>query len=444
MPLAVMTGKKMQDRSQVRALVILGGLFFIFGFTTWLGSVLIPYLKIACRLNNFQSYLVAFSFYISYFIMALPSAWVLKKTGLKKGMSLGLAVMAIGMLIFLPAALSRQYFVFLLGLFVQGAGLAVLQTASNPYVTILGPRESAAKRISAMGICNGIAGIIAPIILGSIILEDADGIRGRLHLLSAAAQEAELNSLANRVILPYSIMAAALLILSVVIYYSPLPEIDTEFEESEQASSHKPNTSIFHFPHLLVGAFTLFLYVGVEVLAGDSIIAYGSSQGIATSIAKFFTSGTLFAMFIGYIVGIICIPKYFSQEQALKVSAILGITFTLASIATSGYLSVLFIALLGLANSLMWPSIWPLAIADLGRFMKLGSSLLIMAIGGGAVLPLLYGYLADRFNPQEAYWMLIPCYCMIFYFAVKGHKLRRKIKVKQGQINTMQVQERSA
>lgn len=407
-----------------KPILIIGVLFFVFGFVTWLGSVLIPYLKIACQLNNMESYLVAFSFYISYLIMAIPSAWVLKFTGFKNGISLGLLLMALGTLIFVPAALVREYSVFLLGLFVQGAGLAILQTASNPYVTILGPRESAAKRISVMGICNGIAGIIAPIILGSIILDNTDEIQSRLISMNMVQQMIELDALAHRVIVPYLIMALILIILSVFTYFSGLPEIDTDHEDKEVAAANINKHSIFQFPHLLIGVLTLFLYVGVEVIAGDTIISYGSSQGIALSTAKYFTSATLSAMLLGYLIGIICIPKYFSQELALKVASILGIVFAVAAIFTQGYTSVLFIALLGLSNSLMWPSIWPLAIADLGRFTKIGSSLLIMAIGGGALLPLAYGHLADSINPQDAYWIVVPCYVMIWYFAVYGHKIR--------------------
>ncbi len=407
-----------------KPILIIGALFFVFGFVTWLGSVLIPYLKIACQLNNLESYLVAFSFYISYLIMAIPSAWVLKFTGFKNGISLGLLLMALGTLIFVPAALVREYSVFLLGLFVQGAGLAILQTASNPYVTILGPLESAAKRISVMGICNGIAGIIAPIILGSIILDNTDEIQSRLLSMNVAQQIIELDALAHRVIIPYLIMALILIILSVFTYFSGLPEIDTDHEDEEIAAANINKHSIFQFPHLLIGVFTLFLYVGVEVIAGDTIISYGSSQGIALSTAKYFTSATLSAMLLGYLIGIICIPKYFSQELALKVASIFGIVFAVCAIFTQGYTSVLFIALLGLSNSLMWPSIWPLAIADLGRFTKIGSSLLIMAIGGGALLPLAYGHLADIINPQDAYWIVVPCYVMIWYFAVYGHKIR--------------------
>ena len=407
-----------------KPIIIIGALFFVFGFVTWLGSVLIPYLKIACKLNNLESYLVAFSFYISYLIMAIPSAWVLKFTGFKKGISLGLVIMALGTLIFIPAALVREYSVFLLGLFIQGAGMAILQTASNPYVTILGPRESAAKRISVMGICNGIAGIIAPIILGSIILDNTDEIQNRLLNMNLTQQVADLDALAHRVIVPYLIMALILIILSVFTFYSGLPEIDTDHENEEVAAANINKHSIFQFPHLLIGAFTLFLYVGVEVIAGDTIISYGASQDIALSTAKFFTSATLSAMLIGYLIGIICIPKYFSQELALKVASLFGIVFAITAIFTSGYISVLFIALLGLSNSLMWPAIWPLAIADLGRFTKIVSSLLIMAIGGGAVLPLLYGHLADIINPKDAYWIVVPCYVMIWYFAVRGHKIR--------------------
>ena len=406
-------------------IIIIGALFFIFGFITWLNSVLIPYLRIACELNNLESYLVTFAFYIAYLVMAIPSAWVLKTSGFKKGMSLGLFIMAIGALIFIPAALTRTYTFFLIGLFVQGTGLALLQTASNPYITILGPLESAAKRISIMGICNKFAGAIAPIALGAVALKDADGLVARIKTMSLADKAAELDLLATRVIVPYIIIIAVLAVLALLIYLSGLPEIDTDHEDEAVAAANTNKKSIFEFPHLLLGAFTLFLYVGAEVLAGDSIISYGSSQGIALATAKFFTTCTLVAMIIGYIVGIICIPKYFSQAKALKVSAIIGVIFSLIAVFTHGYVSVLFIALLGLANSLMWPAMWPLCIAGLGRFTKIGSSFLVMAIAGGALIPLLYGYLADKINPTQAYWILIPSYLVIWYYAVAGHKLKK-------------------
>ena len=416
------------QREEIRPLIIIGSLFFIFGFVTWLSSVLIPYLQIACELNNFQAYLVAFAFYISYFVMAVPSGKLLKITGYKDGMSLGLLLIAIGSIIFIPAALYRAYSVFLLGLFVQGAGMAVLQTAANPYVTILGPEESAAKRMSIMGICNGIAGIIAPAILGMVILNNADALTESLKSMSAADKIASLNALARKVIFPYIIITATLVILAFLIYRSNLPEIDEPPEDNIDLCEKTTKTSIFQFPHLLIGVFTLFLYVGVEVIAGNTIIQYGTYQSIPLSTAKFFTSFTLTAMLVGYLVGIVCIPKYFSQKTALKYSAIFGIIFVLLALGTQGWVSVMFIALLGLSNSLMYPSIWPLAIGGLGKFTKIGSSLLVMAISGGALLPLIYGWLADHINAQQAYWMVIPCYAMIGYYAIWGHNIGRKIK----------------
>jgi FHS family L-fucose permease-like MFS transporter len=410
---------------QTRSIVIIGALFFIFGFVTWLNSVLIPYLRIACELNNFESYLVAFAFYISYLVMAIPSAWVLKKTGFKNGMSAGLLVMAVGALVFVPAALTRTYGLFLLGLFVQGTGLAVLQTAANPYITILGPRASAAKRISVMGICNKVAGALAPIALGTVALKDADALVKRLSSLDAASKAAELNALAARVVTPYLIMLAVLVLLAVLIYFSSLPEIDTDHEDETVAAANTNKTSIFQFPHLLLGALAMFFYVGVEVIAGDTIISYGASQGIALTTAKFFTACTMGAMTVGYLVGVVAIPKFLSQEKALQLFAVAGVVFALGALFTSGYTSVLFISLLGLANSLIFPAIWPLAIDGLGRFTKIGSSLLIMAIAGGAVLPPLYGWLADHFSPQQAYWLVIPCYLFILYYGLVGHKTRQ-------------------
>ncbi|HWW41972.1 MULTISPECIES: sugar MFS transporter [Pedobacter] len=405
-------------------IVIIGALFFIFGFVTWLNSVLIPYLKLACELNNFESYLVAFAFYISYLVMAIPSSWVLKATGFKKGMAVGLVVMAVGALVFIPAAKTRTYELFLLGLFIQGTGLAILQTASNPYITILGAPESAAKRISIMGICNKVAGAIAPIALGTVALKDADGIKAKIASMTALDKATELNTLAERVILPYIIIVVVLIILAVLVYLSSLPEIDTDKEDEAVAAANTNKTSIMQFPHLLLGVLTVFIYVGVEVMAGDTIISYGASQGIALSTAKFFTTCTLVAMIVGYLIGIFCIPRYLSQEKAMKVFALIGVVFVLLALFTHGYASVLFIALLGLANSLMWPAIWPLALAGLGRFTKIGSSLLIMGIAGGAIIPLIYGRLADIVNPQQAYWIMVPCYLFIWYYAARGHKAK--------------------
>ncbi|WP_134089638.1 sugar MFS transporter [Olivibacter sp. XZL3] len=413
-------------KSSLNPIVIIGALFFIFGFVTWLNSVLIPYLKIACELNHFQAYLVAFAFYIAYFVMAPLSTRVLKVFGFKNGMSVGLGIMAVGALLFIPAALSRTYALFLLGLFVQGSGLAILQTASNPYITILGPAESAAKRISIMGICNKLAGGLAPIVLGAVVLSNADALTARIESLPAAEKALELNELASRVIFPYCCIILVLAVLAFLIYRSNLPEIDTDREDEVSGSANQGKTSLFHFPHLILGFVTMFLYVGVEVIAGDTIISYGAAQGIKLEVAKYFTMGTMSCMILGYGLGILLIPKYIKQENAMKICALLGLAFSLGAIFTDGYLSVAFIALLGLANSLVYPAIWPLAIVGLGRFTKAASSLLVMGLAGGAVVPVIYGALADAWNPQQAYWIMVPCYLVIWYYALAGHKLGKK------------------
>ncbi|WP_018479436.1 sugar MFS transporter [Pontibacter roseus] len=421
------TGQVNASGGYMRSIIIIGSLFFIFGFVTWLNSLLIPYLEIACELTRFQSFFVTFAFYIAYLVMAPLSTRVLTKFGFKNGMSVALVVMAFGAALFIPAAMTRIYIMFLAGLFIIGCGLAILQTASNPYITILGPAESAAKRISIMGICNKMAGAAAPVILGLFLnLENADKLKSEVLGMTAAAREAALDEMALQVIPPYIGIVVVLLILGFWIYRSSLPEVDTEVEDEAVAAANTSKKSVFAFPHLLLGVFALFLYVGVEVIAVDSIIGYGLSYDIALTTAQYFASATMVAMVVGYIIGIIAIPKYIKQENALKFCAILGVVFSLGAIFTTGYVSVGFIALLGLANSLVWPAIWPLALANLGRFTKAASSMLVMGIAGGAILPLVYGALSDAFNAQQAYWIMVPCYLFILYYAMAGHKVRTK------------------
>lgn len=407
-------------------ITIIGALFFIFGFVTWVNGSLIAYLKIACELNNFQSYLVAFAFFISYFVMGIPSSYVLKWIGYKRGMVLGLIIMAVGALIFVPAAHTRIYTYFLIGLFIIGTGLAVLQAAVNPYVTVLGPLESAAQRISIMGICNKVAGGIGTFVLASVLLVDTSRFEKELTGLSESAKALKLDKLAERVILPYYCIAGVLVVLALLVWLSKLPEVDTDKEDAELQVANSGRTTVFQFPNLVLGVLTLFLYVGVEVIAGDSIITFGKTQHIPLEIARYFTIFTLLAMIVGYIAGIIAIPKYIRQDRALRWSAILGLIFTVGILFTEGYTAVTFLALLGLANAIMWPAIWPLALEGLGRFTKIGAAYLIMAIAGGAIMSLLLGYLTDVFqgHTQYSYFIALPCYGFILYYATLGHKIK--------------------
>ena len=429
---AVSSLSKIQTRVSIAIVAVM---FFIFGFVSWINAILIPYFKIGCELTNFQSYLVTFAFYISYFIMSVPSSYLLKKAGFKKGMMIGFWAMALGAFIFVPAALTRTYEIFLLGLFTIGAGLAVLQTAANPYITLLGPKERAAQRFSIMGIFNKGAGIIAPLIFAAVILKATDtDLFKELATMNEAEKNAALDELIRRVILPYTFVGSALLGLGLLVRYSPLPEINTEEESTELATANSGKKNIFQFPHLILGAIAIFLHVGTQVISIDTIIGYANSMQIDLLEAKVFPSYTLFATICGYILGIICIPKFIRQVNALRLCTLLGTIFTLIIIFANGQVSFLnhstdisiwFVVLLGFANSMVWAGIWPLALDGLGRFTKLGASLMIMGLCGNALLPLLYGWLADLYNVRYAYWVLFPCYLYLVFYAFYGHKIRR-------------------
>jgi len=424
-------------------ILIIAGLFFIFGFVTWINGALIPFMKTINELTDAQSYLVASASYISFVVMALPASYVINKVGYKKGMSLGLMIMALGALLFIPAANARTYWMFLTAIFIQGIGMTLLQTASNPYITILGPIESAAKRIAIMGIANKVAGALGSFIFATILLSGIDGIKEKLSVVSTAEKANLLNTMADSVITPYLVMAFVLFLLGILIRKAPLPNVEAAaMEEVEQGEITK--TSIFQFPHLWLGVLALFVYVGAEVIAGDTIIAYGHSLGLGEK-SNSFTMFTLMAMVATYALGVILIPKYVSQSFALKASAILGIIVSFCIVFTNGFTSVLFVAALGIANALVWPAIWPLTLKGLGKFTKTASALLIMAICGGAILPPMYGALVD-YKKEElvaiginevsafaeaasfGYWILLPCYLIIFYYAFWGYKLGVKKK----------------
>ncbi|MDQ6482314.1 sugar MFS transporter [Dyadobacter sp. LHD-138] len=402
-----MTSKK---NNYLGPLVIIGVLFFVMGFITWVNGTLITFFKKAFSLDNTSSYLVTFAFFISYTVMAIPCSMVVKKTGFKNGMSLALLVMAVGTLIFIPAAEMASYPLFLVGLFTIGIGLTVLQTASNPYATILGPRESAAQRISIMGIANKGAGIISQIVIGKLLLAGAESTDPKDEL--------------DKVVVPYLILTAILVVLALIIRMTKgLVEVSEE-EDSEGVNQSTPQkTSVFQYPNLVLGVVALFCYVGVEVIAADTIINYGVSLGIPESEARVFGAYTLGGMMFGYVLGILLIPKLVSQQAYMIFSATLGLVVTVVALLTTGFTSVMCIAVLGFANAVIWPALWPLALSGLGKFTKIASALLVMGISGGAIMPLIYGGIADSIgNTQTAYILVLPLYAFIVYFGLIGHK----------------------
>jgi MFS transporter, FHS family, L-fucose permease len=411
--------------------VTIAALFFIFGFVTWLNGPLITFVQLAFDLNDVNAFLVPMAFYLSYFFLALPSAIILRATGMKRGMALGLFIMAIGAILFGQFTSLRYYPGTLTGLFVIGAGLALLQTASNPYISIVGPIESAAQRIAFMGICNKFAGILAPIVFGIIALRGLDNFSEQVAAApTKSARETLLNTFAAQVYWPYMIMAALLAMLGFWIYRSNLPDItavavnDSRLERNDgRESFHDKTTSIQEFPHLWLGVVALFLYVGVEVMAGDAIGVYGAGFQLPPSATRLFTSYTLTAMLLGYMAGLLIIPRFATQQTYLAVSAALGIALTLLAVVTTGYVSVGFIAALGFANAMMWPAIFPLAIKGLGRHTETGSAVLIMAVAGGALLPYAFVLLKQHINFQWAYAVIaIPSYAFIFMYGAWGYQ----------------------
>ena len=415
---------RVTEGSYFGSVITIGVLFFIFGFVTWLNGPMITFVKLAFTLDDVNAFLVPMAFYLSYFFLALPASAVLRRTGMKNGMALGLFVMAIGATLFGQFTTMRQYPGVLTGLFVIGAGLSLLQTASNPYISIIGPIDSAAQRIAFMGICSKFAGFLAPFVFGALVLRDLDNFDLQVKAApTIAARDVLLDAFAAQVHLPYMIMAALLALLAIWIARSALPEIKPDAANDEHMIGHTDG-SIFSFPHLWLGVLCLFLYVGVEVMAGDAIVIYGEDFKLPLSATRLFTSFTLFAMMIGYVAGLLLIPRFVSQSRYLAISAVMGVLLTIGAYLTTGYVSVAFVAALGFANAMMWPAIFPLAIKGLGRHTEAGSALLIMAIAGGAAIPYAFAALKQHYDFQLVYMALcVPSYLYIFYYGARGHQL---------------------
>ena len=428
------------NRNSLIAVAIIGGLFFVFGFVTWLNGALIPFLTIACELDHLQAYFVTLVFYIAYTVMALPMSLVLRRTGYKNGLMLGLVIMAVGALIFVPAALVRMYSVFLAGLFVLGTGLTILQTAANPYIVLIGPVETAAVRISIMGLLNKGAGVVAPLLFTALVLADVSQFTAPdMASLAPAEKLVQLDELSRRLIEPYLAMTGLLALLAAYIKLSPLP--DPELDDGDAAPLEP--LSVLRHPRLVLGAVTLFFYVGAEVVAGDTIALFGRDLGVVHFGGL--TAYTMAFMMCGYALGVIAIPRWISQERALVVSAALGIVLSVlvlignvesdglwtATLAWTGIPAVpdavMFVALFGLANALVWPAVWPMALRGLDRNETgTGSALLIMGIAGGAIVPVIFGALTENSaDPRMGYGVMPPCYLFILYYALAGHKRDR-------------------
>ena len=433
---------KQTNRQFILSMFMLGALFFIFGLVSWVNSILVPYFKVACELEtDVQSYLVTFAFYIAYLVMTIPASFLLTKVGFKRGVEIGLWILAAGALLFWPAALTRSYSMFLAALFTMGTALAILQTAANPFVTIIGPRESAARRISIMGICNKFAGVVSPLIFAAAVIRPQDKITMdavQAGELVGAAKEQALDAMIQGVILPYVILAAVLFVFGVVFYKSSIPDIDPNKDNKSEGDAGADRKSILCYPYLVLGVLALFAHTGSQQISIATIIDYAGSMGIDMLEAKVFPSFTLACIMIGYLSGIICIPRYLSQQKALVVCTVTGLVLSFLVLLTQNIwvewlgmnakLSIWFLVILGIPNSLIYAGIWPLAIKNLGKWTNLGSSILVMALCGNAVMTLSYGALADKVGLDKAYWLLIPCFAYMIYYALWGYKVEHWTK----------------
>ena len=387
-------------------LCFIGMMFFTVGFATGINGYFVPFLESNLNLTSAQSYLVIAATFIAFLVFSFPASSIINRIGYKRTMSLAFFMFAIAFYLFIPAARLESFWLYLLACFISGTANTVLQAAINPYVTILGPIDSAARRISIMGICNSLALALPSVFIAAVTGKNID-----------AVALSDLNK-------PFWIIIAVVALLGIITFFAPLEEIKAEGEENEEDCPYAAGKkSIWQFPHLVLGALAIFVYVGVENLALLTVLDYAKDLGMSNP--EKYTVFPGIGMAVGYIVGIVCIPKYISQVKALRICTWVAVIDSILILVTPPAVSVWCVALLSLACSLMYPAIWPLAITDLGKFTKKGSSLLVACIGGGAVIPLLFGWMKDIMSAQTAYWICLPFYLLIMFYAYYGYKIRK-------------------
>lgn len=413
-------------------MVLAGSMFFILGCITWLNGAITPFLQQMLELSPLQASFIISSFYIAVTVAGIPSAMLIKRVGYKNGMAIGCAIMALSALMYIPAAKLQMIEIFLFAQLMIGVGQTVLQTAVNPYVVKMGSEKSAAVRVCIMGLLNKFAGVIVPVIFAAVVVSGVVDGAGKL------SQE-QKDIMANSLIMPYVLIAALIMLFAAFAKFAPLP--DLVFDEDETSNGKGEIKETLAHPHLVLGVVGIALYVAVEVIAADTIGSYALQIGVADYSVM--TSYTMACMLIGYAIGILTIPRFMSQQTALLMSGIAGIITVLLvvlgsndSFIISNLLLVPFggpqlpdpllcIALLGFANAMVWPAIWPLALAGLGRLTGTASGLLIMGIAGGALGPLLIGLgNVAGLGAQGAYVVMIPSYVFILFYALKGYKMR--------------------
>ena len=419
----------MNKKDYIISMALLGALFFVFGLVSWVNSILVPYFKVACSLHSeVQGYLAQFAFYIAYLVMTIPASALLSRTGYKKGALIGLWILALGAFLFIPAALSRQYNIFLVALFTMGTALAILQTVANPFVTIIGPIESAARRISIVGICNKLAGIIAPLLFSAIVIAPQKERMAAIQAgdLSGEALDEALGALLHGVIPPYLVLGIVLVVFGLIFYKSPVRDINPAKAAPAEAPTDG-RSSLFAYPYLVLGVLALFCHLGTQALSVNTIIGFAGEAGFGSTAV--FPSMTLACTLAGYFIGVALIPKHISQQTMLKIVTSIIVVIGILVPLLPAKAAVWCLVLMGIPNSVVYAGIWPLAIHDLGKWTNLGSAILVMALCGSAIFPLVYASIADATGSlQTAYWLLLPAALYMSWYAFAGHKIEKWIK----------------
>ena len=414
-----MTGSVRPDegltgRYGLAPLGVAAAIFFTMGFVTWMNGPLISFVRVAFDLSDTSAFLVPMVFYFSYFLFSLPASFLARKLGLRTGLSVSLLLCAAGVALFGQFIAMRLYGGALTGLLVMGAGLSLMQVVINPLVSLLGPSERASQRIAIMGVCNKCAGILAPIVLATLVMGDIGSISQRAQeMTDPAARNALLAGFVHAIYAPYMTMAVILLVTAIGVAVCPLPDLQAAPLPGPLESSRR----IFR-PHLVAGIAVMFLYVGIEVMAGDAIGTYGQGFGLPLSQTRFFTSLTLAAMLGGYVTGFLIVPRFVTQERLMELACMLGGLLTITAFLTHGYVSVLCVALLGAANAMLMPTIFPIAIRGAGLWTPLASALLVMAYSGGAIIPQIYVALKPVIGFQAMFALLVlPSYLALLLYA---------------------------
>jgi FHS family L-fucose permease-like MFS transporter len=401
------TGVSMPAGGYRFALISLTTLFFMWGFITCLNDILIPYLKGAFNLTFTQAMLIQFCFFSAYFIVSLPAGMLVAKIGYQKGIVAGLAIACLGCLLFYPAAALGVYAIFLIALFVLASGITILQVSANPYVTALGDPKTASSRLTMTQAFNSLGTTVAPF-FGSYLMFGAAGEHGAA---TASASDVQV---------PYLILAFSLLLLALVFLYLKLPKLHHTDTNTKVFSG-----GAWQYRHLVLGAVGIFMYVGAEVAIGSMLVNYlasptvaGLTEQKASQLIAYYWGGAMVGRFIGALV-----MQKISGGKVLAFNAVMAIVFILVSISSSGNIALWSILGVGLFNSIMFPTIFSLALQQLGKHAPQGSGILCLAIVGGAIVPLLQGMLADSIGITLSFLLPAACYLFIAYYGVMGSRV---------------------